>query len=340
MPQTLALYKRQPLVAFLLSAILPGLGQIYNGELNKAAWFLLIFTCLSVPALGFSLLHLPAAWGIWAVIVFSGLSSLVWLVNIIQAFRSAYRQPAQPLRSWQGFGIYLLVALVVLSLFVPWLSQTVRSRWVDMYLIPSASMEPNLIAGDYILADMRYNCPTCDFAVKRGDIAIFVYPNDRTIRYVKRVIGLPGDRVQVNGSEVRVNDKVLSQPPLAQGDMDVVQESDEGNSWIVVWKDRNKEKNTKVDVKVPMGEIFVMGDNRTNSNDSRVLGTIALEDVFGRARQILVSYNKEKHILLEGRSGTALHPSAVHGTWTDWLEKVDPLLTVGGGGDSSKVLGN
>ncbi|WP_020396589.1 signal peptidase I [Thiolinea disciformis] len=340
MPQTVSLYRRQPLMAFLLSAILPGLGQIYNGELNKAAWFFLIFTSLSVPALGFSLVHLPAAWGIWAIALFTGLSSLVWLANMIQAFRSAYRQPAQPLHSWQGFGVYLLVALLMLSLFVPWLSQTVRSRWVDMYLIPSASMEPNLIAGDYILADMRYNCPNCEFAVKRGDIAIFVYPNDRTIRYVKRVIGLPGDHVQLTGSELRVNDKLLTQSITAQADMDVVQESDADNTWVVVWKDRNKEKNTKIDVKVPPGQVFVMGDNRTNSSDSRVFGSVPMEDIFGRARQILVSYNKEKKVLVENRSGTALHPSAVHGTWTDWLDRFKPLLTADEGGGSSKALGN
>ena len=63
---------------------------------------------------------------------------------------------------------------------------------------------------------VRYGCPGCKQSVKRGDIAIFAYPNDRTVSYIKRVIGLPGDRVQVKGNEVWVNGKSLKvqQAPL------------------------------------------------------------------------------------------------------------------------------
>jgi signal peptidase I len=70
-------------------------------------------------------------------------------------------------------------------------------------------MEPTLLHGDFIFADKRYNCPNCKDAVQRGDIAIFTYPNNRTAYYIKRVIGLPGERVQIKGHDVFIDGRSL-----------------------------------------------------------------------------------------------------------------------------------
>jgi signal peptidase I len=107
-------------------------------------------------------------------------------------------------------------------------------------------MQPTLLPGDILFADKRYNRPGFKQAVQRGDIAIFVYPNDRTTYYIKRIVGLPGDVVDVDGGQLTV----------------------------------------------PAGEVYVMGDNRTASKDSRNFGTVPLQDVVGKARQLWFSSDK------------------------------------------------
>ena len=130
---------------------------------------------------------------------------------------------------------------------------------------------------------MSYNCPGCDHAVERGDVAIFTYPNDRTLVYVKRVIGLPGDRVRITGKRVWVNRLALGDAPADDG---TASERIDGRQWLADWGDT---EGAELDLTVPPGMVFVLGDNRGNSKDSRHFGSVPLRDVAGRARQVWFS---------------------------------------------------
>jgi signal peptidase I len=151
--------------------------------------------------------------------------------------------------------IFLAVAVAV--------ALGVRAYVVQSYLIPSASMEPTLMIGDRILVDkLSYHL----HGVGRGDIVVFATPpkeaaNTSIKDLVKRVIGLPGDVISAKGGRVYIDGKVLAEPWLPPGTvtMDLPRQT------------------------VPPNEYFVMGDNRSNSQDSRYFGPIPRSLIVGRA---------------------------------------------------------
>ena len=293
---------RQSLTALLFSAFLPGLGQLYNGEVSKAAWFFILTLCMGIPLASYLILHLPAAWTLYIVVgIVLGLV-LLWLLGMVDAVLSARRKQVYKPLAWQGMGTYVLVFLLLSQVLYPSVNTYLRSYWLEGFTIPSASMEPTLIAGDWILATQRYNCAGCVAKVKRGDVVVFTYPYDRTINYIKRVIGLPGDRIQIRGMQVSVNGETISSAPKRQSGLAVVQERYEDKRWVVVWREPDKVLRP-LDVTVGAGEVFVLGDNRNNSNDSRALGAIPLHDVFAKARQIWMSYSRERGGLQWDRIG-------------------------------------
>ena len=205
----------------------------------------------------------------------------------------------------------LLIALVLrVLLFQP-------------FTIPSASMEPNLFEGDYIIVS-KYNygysrhsfpisLPESIFSgrlfahqPRRGDIVVFKLPRDPKVDYIKRLIGMPGDRIQVKQGLVFINDKPIIREPAAAGTEDMgygvlrpVQRYKEtlpnGVTYLTnSYGDNNDVDNTGVFV-VPEGHYFMMGDNRDNSLDSRFpeevgVGYVPFENLEGPAQIVLLSW--------------------------------------------------
>ncbi|MFZ5720942.1 MAG: signal peptidase I [Pseudomonadota bacterium] len=203
-----------------------------------------------------------------------------------------------------------------------------RVIFFQPFTIPSASMEPNLYEGDYIIVSkwaygysrhsIPFSPPVFDGRIlekqpKRGDVAVFKLPSDGHTDYVKRVIGLPGDRVQVRNGALYVNDQYVPREPLSPVREDAggytidvarYQESLPEGRTFAIQEERGSEgdlDNTDVFV-VPEGHYFMMGDNRDNSSDSRVppalqgVGMVPADHLVGKAEIILLSWKPEASI--------------------------------------------
>ena len=309
-----AMAPRRPIVAALASFILPGFGQFYNGDLNRAIWLFLSFALLCIPAIGLIALYLPDALMLPTLLLGLLAALGVWVYAVWDAWRTARLQLGGPARAWQQSGVYALVFVLCDLLALPLLTMYVREHQVEPFYIPSASMEPSVRRGDRIWADKRYNCPGCKQGVHRGDIAVFAYPNDRSVRYIKRVIGLPGDQIQLKDRQVWVNGQ-----PLQAGAPAVGMEAIDGRTWQMQWLEPtvpagpatarpgvttptvmspslNRAQTvaaTELQLTVPDGQVFVLGDNRQISSDSRNFGTVPMQDILGRARQVWFSTDEK-----------------------------------------------
>ena len=196
----------------------------------------------------------------------------------------------------------------------------VRTFAYEPFNIPSASMVPTLLIGDYLFVSKfsygysRYSFPfglapisgrIFGAAPQAGDVAVFKLPRDNETDYIKRIIGRPGDRVQVRGGVLYLNDQPVAREPIADyedldrfGNRMVIRQYVETLPNGVAYRvlDANPEgslDNTDVYV-VPEGHYFAMGDNRDNSADSRVLsqvGFVPEENLVGRAELIFFSTN-------------------------------------------------
>ena len=284
---------RRPLLAMTLSILLPGLGQLYNGQLNKGIFLFLVFVFISTPFVALVALTLPAQWLMPLLILSLVLTLVLYLFGIWDAWRVARRSADYRLHEWQQPAIYVALVLFAYISVIGSSTAYIREHLVESFRIPSNSMQPNVLKGDFLFADKQVDCPGCKHSIRRGDIAIFVYPNDRTLYYIKRVIGLPGDKIRIQGRNVLVNNQSIT---LEQQSEFVTERGDKG-TYKVYWP--AADQNLRKSFSVPPGKVFVLGDNRDASVDSRSFGPVPLMDVIGRATQIWFSYDADNGVRWE-----------------------------------------
>jgi signal peptidase I len=178
-----------------------------------------------------------------------------------------------------------IVVAVILALFI-------RTFVVQAFKIPTGSMEPNLLVGDHLLVNKFVFSPTATplermllpvRPIERGDVVVFKYPEDPERDFIKRIIGLPGEQVEVRGTQVLINGTAIPQP----------------YAHFLLPHDPNAPPNEGDPreqygpLTVPMGHYFAMGDNRDNSQDSRYWGFLPGHYVKGRALMIYWSFSDE-----------------------------------------------
>jgi len=189
------------------------------------------------------------------------------------------------------------------------LAVVIRSFIVAPFKIPSSSMVPTLEIGDYLFV-LRYpygfRIPMTDIQlmskqVERGDVAVFIYPEDKSKDYIKRIVGVPGDRIvylnnilSVNGIEMPLTVEGNRGYYMADGTVDVSVQNEENLNGIkhkVLIKDYSIRDGEWT---VPEGHYFALGDNRNNSRDSRFWGFIPQSYMVGRAAIVWWSWDSAK----------------------------------------------
>jgi len=201
----------------------------------------------------------------------------------------------------------LVLALVLFS---------IRSSLADWNDVPSGSMRPTIIEGDRIWVnklayDLKVPFTTWHIAEwgnpQRGDIAVFFSPHDGK-RLVKRVIGLPGDTIELRNNQLVINDTTVEYQPIAEELLRDIPESQRTGRVFASEKLPNQTHavggypaapapRTFGPTAVPQGEYFMMGDNRDDSFDSRFWGTVKREKIVGRATAVVLSLDKSNYWL-------------------------------------------
>jgi signal peptidase I len=180
----------------------------------------------------------------------------------------------------------LIAIVVVVGLLLSILSELglglVREHLVQAYKIPSSSMEPTILIGDHILVSKRaYQ----EQAPRRGDLVVYLYPQDPSREFVGRVAAVGGDRIEIRDKQLFVNGRAADEPYIVHNDPEVMPAGNTANPF--------QQRDQVPPLVVPEDFSFVLGDNRDNSLDSRFWGPLDNSLVTGRPTSVYWSWDAE-----------------------------------------------
>lgn len=240
------------------------------------------------------------------LVIFTFLCGVIWFIGSI-----LLRRPEHGVVEYARSFFPLLLLVLVLRSFV-----------FEPFRIPSGSMKPTLLVGDFILVNKfsyGVRLPVIHKKIldtgkpERGDVSVFRYPKQPELDYIKRIVGVPGDILQYRDKKLTVNGVPATQESLGEyDDPDGLR-----NKSIEIVEDlmgvEHRILNSSVprrgnfEVEVPEGMYFAMGDNRDNSNDSRFWGFVPEDHLVGKAFMVWMHFNWDNGGIRWGRIGEGIH---------------------------------
>ncbi len=276
---------RRPASAVLLTLCVWGLGQLYAGR-PRAALAVVVGAHLYLAAIVvLELAYLSGAFLLAAVLM----ALAFGLAISVHAGIAAARAPRPYALQWYNrWWVYLASALFVWLVWEPSLRGFVRRHIVEAYRIPSTAMEPSILVGDFLFADKRSGARQMPH---RNDVIIFTSLREPAVAVIKRVVGLPGDTLATRRGELYRNGTPVHEPwinPLSPQDtMPLLEDSASaaaaGHPTAWNWGP----------IVVPSNSLFVMGDNRSESYDSRHWGPLPADRVLARPLSLYFSLDHE-----------------------------------------------
>lgn len=261
--------RKNPIIAICLSFLLPGLGHLYAKSFVR----------------GIILFALVFIWGSWMlayvwrpesqisstiIMLYIGLVLVLFAVHAdayAVASRFNRKNNINILGSWKSK--FLLIIAIIIVLPVTSLLRTfyMRTYVVQAFKIPSASMRPALIKGDRLLSDKKIYKTS---SPQRGDVIIFDFPKNPKRTFVMRLIGLPGESLEIRHGDIYVDGTLVEQPNVKN--IYYYNRGPYGKEWQVTT--------------IPENHYFVLGDNSASSHDSRFWGFVPRENIIGKAFKI------------------------------------------------------
>jgi signal peptidase I len=280
---------RRPWIAVLLSLLCTGLGHIYCGRFVKGLvlytisfFFMPLVAVSAMVGVNTTVLLLIAA-GYGAV-------TAVYIYAIVDANKIA-KQADRPymLRDYNSLTVYILLVMLQVP-FSFGIAFQFRAHVMEAFSCPKRSMEPNIQVGDRFLVNKTAYASR---SPQRGEIIVFNSPENRHQRWVKRVIAVAGDTIAVRGDEILLNRQPLAREPIQPGHAalagfqstgSLYRETSGDLSYFVQLDTTEQPPADVEEIRIPPGMLFVLGDNRDQSCDSRTVGLIPQADVVGQAQ--------------------------------------------------------
>lgn len=254
---------RRPWLAALLSLFGGPTGQVYAGRPRRGL-VLWALGAVLLPVIAFAAVSFPVG-----RVGFIALMSCVFgfpIYMVVDAFRLAKRHRDEPLAGFQRWWVYLLV-FIASGVSNNLVAHFLRSSVAEPFVVPSRAMSPTILPGDDILVDKIWCKPS---QLRRNDIVVFRSEGPGSPLYIMRLVGLPGDRIEIVNEKVLLNGEEWSDP---HGVIDPSEELFPQHA-------------NYGPLEISKDSFFVMGDHRRRSKDSRILGPIPLTDLHAKARVI------------------------------------------------------
>ena len=264
-----------PWITGLLTVLTPGLGHIYLGQARRGIT-LFILVMVADTLLMFAMMGVLARF--WMFAVSLGLLLGLWLFIMVDAIGRAHRMREYPHEGYNRWTTYAGAFVLACLIFAGPVVYAVHANSSGQLLVLNAvtpSMEPTLRVGEYFLADASYYRSR---APSRGDVAVYLHPKQAHLYYIKRIVAVEGDRIAVKGGRAVVNGMTVEEPYVEAGPAD------------------GRFANVP-ELRVPAGHVYMLGDNRANSVDSRdtvAHGAVPVGNLIGRVTDIAISRHLQR----------------------------------------------
>ncbi len=277
--------KKKPWLAVFLSNLFPGLGQFYTRQKIKGLALLIAALVLLATEDRYFPLFL-----IWVPVYFFSMKD---------AFDSAGKMNGTQDRFLGQERSLLVFVLIMIVLHAVPYDGIIKTNIVKAYNIPSGSMAPTLKVGDRILVDQSSEARG---SVKRGDVVVFKYPVNPEKNFIKRVVGMGGDKVQIIDGNLYLDDQIVATTPVESAP-DAEQIRTPAYDKVMFYEEQFEQVRFRIQLRydrsqknegpwlVPVDALFVLGDNRDNSQDSRFFGFVPRSNIEGKALKIYWSWD-------------------------------------------------
>jgi signal peptidase I len=267
---------RKWLIACLLSFFGTGLGQVYNGQALKGLLFFMLLPLLLYIPFGIALFYCDT-FSLWPLILIApiALTILFYLAALIDSILTAQKLSNQYEPKWYNrLTIYVALCPLIYAGYGT-IAALVRTHICQAFTVPLSSMKPTVFLGDYIIVDRRPSAHN----PQRGDIIVFHYPLDLEKLFIKRVVAIGGDTVEIRDKVLLLNGERVKEAYVIHTDSHIISGS-------------VRPRDNIGPLKVPVNAYFVLGDNRDESFDSRFWGFVEKSKVVGIVRTIYWSWDR------------------------------------------------